>query len=84
MMHQRFLELCLHLLKKNENLFSRVEEKIHSGSTHKALEKPPIFIIGPPRSGSTLLYQVLTSYFDLSYFKNLHSKYYFAQQLSSI
>ncbi len=33
---------------------------------------PPIFIIGSPRSGSTLLFQVLTDAFDLAYLSNFH------------
>ena len=37
---------------------------------------PPIFIIGLPRSGSTLLYQVLTSGLSLSYFCNLANDFY--------
>ncbi len=31
----------------------------------------PVFIIGVPRSGSTFLYQVLTSFFNVLYFDNL-------------
>lgn len=31
----------------------------------------PIFIIGPPRSGSTILYQIITNFFDVSYINNL-------------
>jgi len=37
-------------------------------------EKPkfePVFIIGPPRSGSTILFQVLTNYLDILYINNL-------------
>lgn len=37
---------------------------------------PPIFIIGAPRSGSTLLYQVLSDYYDVGYLSNLHCKFY--------
>jgi len=33
---------------------------------------PPIFIIGAPRSGSTLLYQAMLDYFDFGYLSNLH------------
>jgi len=33
---------------------------------------PPIFIIGAPRSGSTLLFQILTDAFDVAYLSNLH------------
>ena len=32
----------------------------------------PIFIIGPPRSGSTLLYQTLIQAFNIGYLSNLH------------
>ena len=37
---------------------------------------PPIFIIGAPRSGSTLLYQVLINNFKLSYIPNISSIFY--------
>ncbi|KAA3609940.1 MAG: sulfotransferase [Calditrichaeota bacterium] len=34
-------------------------------------EKKILFIVGVPRSGSTILYQVLTNYLDVLYFDNL-------------
>lgn len=37
---------------------------------------PPIFIIGAPRSGSTLFYQTLANAFKFGHFTNLHSKCY--------
>lgn len=36
-----------------------------------ALRFAPIFIVGNPRSGSTLLYQAITRYFNVCYFSNL-------------
>ena len=36
----------------------------------------PLFIIGAPRSGSTLLYQVLSNYYDVGYLSNLHCKFF--------
>jgi len=36
----------------------------------------PIFIVGAPRTGSTILYQILTNTFDLAYIDNLTSKFY--------
>lgn len=36
----------------------------------------PIFIIGAPRTGSTILYQVLTNTYDVKYIDNLASKWY--------
>jgi len=37
---------------------------------------PPIFIVGAPRSGSTLLYQLLAYYYNFSYFTNYSSLFY--------
>lgn len=37
---------------------------------------PPLFIIGAPRTGSTLLYQLLIQNYHLSYFNNLQSFFY--------
>ncbi|WP_156980916.1 sulfotransferase family protein [Vibrio galatheae] len=38
-------------------------------------ELSPIFIIGAPRTGSTILYQGLTNQFDVLYFNNLNTKF---------
>lgn len=37
---------------------------------------PPVFIVGTPRSGSTLLYQLLMSAFKLSYIPNISNSLY--------
>jgi Sulfotransferase family len=37
---------------------------------------PPVLILGAPRCGSTLLYQVIASCFDVSYLTNLHCRMY--------
>lgn len=37
---------------------------------------PPVFIVGAPRSGSTLLYQILTHRLDLLYIDNLSAFFY--------
>lgn len=47
---------------------------IRNANLHKDLK--PIFIIGAPRSGSTLLSQILISAFDLGYFSNLHAFFF--------
>ena len=46
------------------------------------LEQPPIFIIGPPRSGSTLLFQVLTDAFNFAYLSNRHCQFFGAPALA--
>ncbi len=35
------------------------------------IDPPPVLIVGAPRTGSTLLYQVLTNTFDVAYVSNL-------------
>ena len=37
---------------------------------------PPIFLVGSPRSGSTLIYQTLVTKYDLAYLSNFHSLFY--------
>ncbi|MDZ7724808.1 MAG: sulfotransferase [candidate division KSB1 bacterium] len=37
---------------------------------------PPVFIVGPPRSGTTLLYQLLMSAFHFSYIPNISNTWY--------
>ncbi len=51
-------------------------EVLTSSSAKAELPYPPIFIIGAPRSGSTLLYQVLTDYYDIGYLSNLHCLFF--------
>jgi Sulfotransferase family len=47
-------------------------ERAAADQSSEPLPYSPIFIIGPPRSGSTLLSQVLIERFQLGYFSNLH------------
>jgi hypothetical protein len=42
----------------------------------------PIFVLGAPRCGSTLIYQVMLDYFDLGYLSNLHCKFFGAPSLA--
>lgn len=51
-------------------------ERMPSDNGKAPLRYPPIFIIGPPRSGSTLLYQCLIEGFELGYLSNLHHRFY--------
>lgn len=44
----------------------------------------PIFIIGAPRTGSTLLYQFMVASWDVAYLSNLHCKLYRLPVLASI
>lgn len=48
------------------------------------LAHPPVFIIGAPRSGSTLLFQALTDAFDVGYLTNRHNMYFGSPRLCEI
>lgn len=37
---------------------------------------PPIFIVGAPRSGTTLFYQILIQFFETAYFPNIANTFY--------
>ncbi|MGM0503188.1 MAG: sulfotransferase [Bacteroidota bacterium] len=50
------------------HLFEKKPIKKYSS---KQPEFPIVFIIGAPRSGSTILYQLITNFFDVSYINNL-------------
>lgn len=45
-------------------------------------KQPPVFILGPPRSGSTLVMQVLTDAFRLGYLSNRHCAWFAAPALA--
>jgi len=46
------------------------------------LRHPPVFILGAPRCGSTLLYQLMLDHFDLGYLSNFHCLFYGAPSLA--
>ncbi len=48
----------------------------HFLNTEISIEWPPIFIIGVPRSGTTLLYQLLISSYKFAYFPNIANRFY--------
>lgn len=56
------------ILKSIENQFVKHHEN--------TIDQAPIFIIGLPRSGSTLLYQLMVNRFKLGYISNLASVFY--------
>jgi len=46
------------------------------------LDFPPVFILGAPRCGSTLLYQLMLDCYDFGYISNLHCKFHGAPSLA--
>lgn len=64
----------IHLLGRLENLLASDKDE--------ALRFPPIFILGAPRSGSTLAVQVITDTLDIGYISNRHCKWFGAPALA--
>lgn len=57
-------------------LLGRLEENLFKETCSKKSSYKPIFIIGPPRSGSTILYQLLTQNLNCLYIDNLACPFY--------
>jgi hypothetical protein len=47
-----------------------------AGPRELPLESPPVLILGAPRCGSTLLYQLMVACFDVGYLSNFHCRLY--------
>ena len=62
---------------KTANLLLGAAEKIVLAAQSSQPVKT-VWIIGPPRSGTTLLYQMLINSFEFAYFTNFTSKFYTA------
>jgi hypothetical protein len=56
-------------------------ETRRDGGGQTPLPQKPIFVVGAPRSGSTLLYQLLVVRFDVAYLSNLHCRFFGAPAL---
>jgi len=70
--YKKTLILVQNLFKSNKLLIRSENNFI----ANKKYESPPIFIIGLPRSGTTLLYQLLIDTYRFAYFSNI-SNYFF-------
>jgi hypothetical protein len=57
-----------------EALLQPIEAKLRAAGTG-ALDYAPVFIVGPPRTGSTLLYQLLVRRYHFCYFSNLVNRF---------
>jgi len=59
-----------YLLNPLENLYLNINDLDYLKSS------PPVFIIGPPRSGTTVLYQLLCRHFNFGYINNFVADWY--------
>ena len=73
LMRRVMLRLTSEIFKLVKPLDSYLMKKKFS---NKDLRYPPIFIIGAPRTGSTLIYQVITNHFDICYISNFSAAFF--------
>jgi LPS sulfotransferase NodH len=60
-------------LRKLNRVLDRVETALGDGGD-APLHHAPLFIVGAPRTGSTLLYQLVVEAFDVGYLSNRHCR----------
>ncbi|MFT7305295.1 MAG: hypothetical protein ACI9P7_000555, partial [Candidatus Azotimanducaceae bacterium] len=68
--------LLVLLAKSLKPILNRYDDRLSQGSDHDSRKEVPVFIVGSPRCGSTLLYQAITNQLDVSYINNLTSAFY--------
>jgi len=92
-MHSKYINPKLYLTKLLRvmviylsPLISVFERKVFSHYSELPLMHQPVFIIGAPRTGSTILYQIITNELDVLYIDNLacslHRNLFFGVWLS--
>ena len=54
-------------------LYTKERRLLHA---HRELHTPPVFILGAPRSGTSLFYELLVTRYAFSYFSNLAHRFY--------
>src|SRR5215472_10273948 len=70
-------DLAASRVTPNSNSTELLEVELLSiADVYRAEPPRPIFILGAPRTGSTILYQALVAAFRLPYFANLTNRYY--------
>lgn len=65
----------------NRRLLGRIESLL-APDADQPLRHPPIFFLGAPRSGSTLMIQVITDALNVGYISNRHCQWYGAPVLA--
>ena len=63
------------LISLSSPIIRKFENRYIKKYSNKPLKHQPVFIIGAPRTGSTILYQTLTNELDILYINNLTCKF---------
>jgi len=77
----RLLNKAIYLSPK---ILAPLETFLIKKYTTEKIKYPPVFIIGAPRTGSTILYEYITNYLDVTYINNFICKFYSLLYLGSV
>ncbi|MCI5156836.1 MAG: hypothetical protein D3906_00010 [Candidatus Electrothrix sp. AUS1_2] len=80
--HLTFLQCRAYAFVFSNKYIFPLLDMLLAPSFEKKLKYPPVFIIGAPRSGSTLLFQVVTDALDVGYISNRHCQWFGAPALA--
>lgn len=87
-MHEFSHWILRRIFKYSSPIISMIENPSVQKMSDKPSDHHPVFIIGAPRTGSTILYQLLTFFLNISYFDNLtnlcRNNPYFGMQISNL
>lgn len=75
-MYSLLKKICPFHDKKMEVEFARIENKLLKQNVFFDENLPVIFILASPRTGSTLLYQLMIKYLELHYFSNFLTEHF--------
>ncbi len=84
MFFPRLIMFCGYLYKTENFTFRFLEESIFIRFVPDNFLFPPLFIIGAPRVGSTILFQLLVNCFDFGYMTNFHCLLYGSPALAHL
>ncbi len=74
---KQIIKVRIKLISLLAEIFVPIEQlKLHRVNKYKTKDTIPVFIVSVPRSGATLLYQIITNYFNVSYISNLAAGFY--------
>ena len=85
---KRLLKFPHRLLNKAIYLSPKILTPLETFSikkyTTEEIKYPPVFIIGAPRTGSTILYEYITNYLDVTYINNFMCRFHKTLYLASV
>ncbi len=70
------MKIAAALIKKAHPLLKPIHSGMLSRTPEGERQTAPLFIVGPPRSGTTILYQIITNELRVNYFDNLSHLFY--------